>query len=137
MAPVEWTSADLVFSRQLDSDHRKLFEQLEKVRLAVECAAPANQLNFRLWRLSKDLSIHFNSEERLMRDSRYPARRWHERQHDAGRHKMARLMEAAHSRVGLNAAFEEFTGWMKDHVRLADRMFAAHLRNDQRERLAS
>jgi hemerythrin-like metal-binding protein len=138
MAPVEWTSADLVFSRQLDADHRKLFEELEKVRQAADANPGMRELSFRVWRLSKDLSIHFKSEERLMNQCRYPARLWHRRQHQAGRNKMGRLLEAARSGRGdTRTELEDFAKWLRDHVHLADRMFAAHLRNDQRVKLAS
>jgi hemerythrin len=139
MTPVEWTADDLVFSRQLDADHRKLFEDLETVRQAAEVTGQASQVSYHLWRLSKDVAIHFKSEERLMQQCRYPAKEWHAKQHQAGRNKMNRLLKA--TRAGGSeasaAALEEFARWMKDHVRLADRMFAAHLRNDRLGRLAS
>ena len=139
MTPVEWTPDDLVFSRRLDADHRKLFEEVERVRLAIEIETAANQLGLHLWRLSRDVSIHCGSEERLMQEWRYPARSWHERQHEAGRKKMAHLLEAGrggHSEER-DRALGEFVKWLKDHVRLADRMFAAYMRNEQRGRLAS
>jgi hemerythrin len=139
MTPVEWTPEDLVFSRQLDADHRKLFTELETVRQASEIGTGASPLALHLWRLSKDLSIHFASEERLMRESGYPARSWHKRQHQAGRKKMARLLEASRGTRGeeRNAALQSFAHWLKDHVHLADRMLAAYLRNEQRGRLVS
>jgi hemerythrin len=129
---VEWTSEDFVYSPRLDSDHRKLFEQVEKVRQAVEPGLD-------LWRLSRMLSMHFDSEERLMEECRYPAMRWHKRQHRAGRRKMGRLVETARVSEGdgLATALAEFAKWLRDHVHLADRMFAAHLRNDQRGRMVS
>jgi hemerythrin-like metal-binding protein len=130
---LEWSNEDYVFAPNLDSDHRKLFEQIEKVRRA------AHEPGLDLWRLSRMLSIHFASEERLMQECRYPAIRWHKRQHQAGRNKMGRLVESAHVNGGerLDGALEEFACWFKDHIHLADRMFAAHLRNDQRGRVAS
>jgi hemerythrin len=139
MNRVEWTPDDLVYSRQLDGDHRKLFDRLEQVRQTLEPSGPSSRLGFHLWRLSKDLSIHFSSEERLMREYRYPAMQWHQRQHAAGRNKMGRLLVtlrtgAADGRAG---ALDDLAQWLKDHVHLADRMFAAHLRNQERGRLAS
>jgi hemerythrin len=136
---VEWTSEDFVYSPRLDSDHRKLFEQLERVRVAVEPGETPRDPGLDLWRLSKMLSIHFASEERLMQECRYPAVRWHQRQHQAGRHRMSRLLQAAHNGDGqaLGSSLEQFAKWFKNHIHLADRMFAAHLRNDQRERLVS
>jgi len=136
---VEWSSEHLVFSPPLDSDHRKLFEQIEKVRRALEPGETAHEPGLDLWRLSRMLSMHFASEERLMRESRYPALKWHRRQHQAGLNKMGRVRQAARLDSGerLDARLEQFASWFKDHIHLADRMLAAHLRNDQRERLVS
>ena len=137
MTPVEWTSEDLVFSRRLDADHYKLFSELETVRQASEIAG-TSPLALHLWRLSKDLSMHFVSEERLMRQFGYPARSWHKRQHQAGRTKMARLLKANHGPAEeRDAALVVVAKWLKDHVHLADMMFAAYLRNEQRGRTVS
>ena len=139
MVPLQWTTDDFVYVPQLDADHRKLFQDVENLRQAVVLGTAASRAGFHLWRVSRSLSLHLASEERLMRSSRYPALQWHQRQHEAGRAKMAFVMKAVHERdePGIRDAFEDLARWMRDHVRLADRMFAAHLRNDRRERLAS
>lgn len=139
MQPLHWTSDDFVFVPQMDADHQKLFEDAENLRHAVALGQSSTQIGFQVWRLSKSLSIHLTSEERMMRSSRYPGFQWHERQHHAGRTKMAQLTQAVHhsDELGIREAFQDLVRWLCDHVHLADRMFAAHLRNDQRERLAS
>ena len=139
MNRVEWTADDLVYSRRLDGDHRKLFERLEQVRQTLELSGPSSQIGFHLWRLSKDLSIHFSSEERLMRQYQYPAMQWHQRQHEAGRNKMGRLQGAMRNAAAgePTGAFQDLAQWLKDHVHLADRMFAAHLRNQERRQPVS
>lgn len=137
--PLEWTTADLVFLPQFDADHQTLFARAETVRLALTTPAVAHQVVFDVFRLAKSFSVHAKDEEKCMRQSRYPGRQWHEHQHQAGRHKMARLLKAARGRTDQSVAdaLEEFTSWLRDHVNLADRMFAAHFRNNRRERLAS
>jgi len=74
-----------------------------------------------------------------MRQWGYPALEWHESQHQAGRNKMGRLVVAIRDGLGDGqaSAFEELVKCKIDPLPLADRMFAAHLRNEQRERLAS
>jgi hemerythrin-like metal-binding protein len=135
----EWTADDLVFVSQLDGDHQKVLADAEKVRRALESGSTARNIRFHVWRLSKRLTVHLASEERVMRCSRYPACGWHERQHQAGHNKMARLVDLARDgeRQEIAAALNEVVGWIRDHVNLADRMLASHLRNDRRERLAS
>lgn len=136
---IQWTDDDFVFVPQLDADHQKLFQDSEAMRLALSRGMDAGQVGLHMWRLTRSFSAHTASEERLMRSSRYPGHQWHERQHKAGSTKLAKLMEAAYRKDERLAtdALEDFARWMRDHVNLADRMFAAHLRNDVRARMAS
>ena len=137
--PLQFTTDDFVYVPQMDADHQKLFEAAENVRQAVALGKSASQIGFLLWRLSRSFSAHLAGEERLMRSSRYPGFQWHERQHHAGRTKMACLTQAVHrnDELGIRDGFQDLARWMADHIHLADRMFAAHVRNDQRERVAS
>jgi hemerythrin-like metal-binding protein len=137
--PFEWSPDDLVFVTQMDADHQKLIREIEAVRKALAPATPTTEAGFRCWQLSKCLSAHLVSEERMMRRSRYPASQWHASQHNAGRTKMARLVAAIQGKdvPHIEDALRELGHWMKDHIALADRMLAAHLRNDSRERLVS
>ena len=137
--PLQWTIDDFVYEPQMDADHQKLFEAAESVRRAVALGKPANEISFQLWHLAKSFNAHLAGEERQMRRSRYPGFAWHESQHQAGRAKIARLTQAVHrtDELGIRGGLEEFIRWMQDHVHLADRMFAAHLRNHDRELRAS
>ena len=134
-----WTDEDSVFVPQLDAEHEKLFEDAERMRQFVTHRLRSDNARLPLWRFSQDFLAHLNSEERLMRTSRYAGLNWHERQHQAGRTKLARLTEAVHgaNEQGVREALQDVTDWMHDHITVADRMFAAHLRNESRERLAS
>lgn len=139
MQSLQWTTDECVYVPQLDADHRKVFEDAENLRRAVALGQRVGQMEFYLFRLSKSFSVHLSGEERLMRSSRYPALQWHEHQHDAGRKKLATLTQAVHRTdpLGIPQALEDLVRWLTDHIHLADQMFAAHLRNDQRERWAS
>jgi hemerythrin-like metal-binding protein len=78
---------------------------------------------------------HFSSEERKMRAARYPSYDWHKQQHNAVR-KRIKLYGPRIEAGDLEAAkalLEFFTGWLKDHTALTDRMMGAYLRNHERE----
>ena len=139
MGTLAHTTADLVFVPQIDADHQTLFAWLEKVREGAASGDPATSPGLALWHLSKSLSAHFAGEERLMRRSEYDGFEWHQRQHQTGRKRMATLVEAVQSKNEQREqeALQQFEDWLKDHVALADRMFAAHLRNDLRTRAVS
>jgi hemerythrin-like metal-binding protein len=98
-----------------------------------------SEIAFSTWRLARSLAGHLASEERMMRRVRYPGIRWHAGQHDTGRRKMAELAAAVKesSEPEILDKLNELGKWLTDHVGLADRMFAAHMRNNRRERLVS
>src|SRR5690348_17153466 len=89
-----WTDEDSVFVPQIDAEHGKLFEDAERMRQFLTHGWRSDHAQFPLCRFSQDFLAHLNSEERLMRSSRYSGLNWHERQHQAGRTKLARLTEA-------------------------------------------
>jgi hemerythrin-like metal-binding protein len=137
--PIHWTDDDSVFVPQIDAEHEKLFEGAERMRQFLTHGWRSDHARFPLWRFSQEFLAHLAGEERLMRSSRYPGLNWHERQHQAGRTKLARLTEAVHGgdEQALREALQDVADWLHDHITVADRMFAAHLRNETRERLAS
>ena len=139
MQSLQWTTDDFVYLPQLDSDHQKIFEDAENLRKAIALGKPSSQVGFCLWRLSQSFSAHLACEERLMKKSRYPAVQWHESQHGAGRKKLALLTQAVqrNDELGVKDGLEDLARWLTDHVHIADQMFAAHIRNDHRERVAS
>ena len=133
------TEDDSVFVPEIDDEHEKLFEGAERMRQFLAHSWGADPARFPLWRFSQEFLAHLNNEERLMRTSRYAGLNWHERQHQAGRTKLARLTDAVHggNEQAVREALQDVADWMHDHITVADRMFAAHLRNEMRERLAS
>lgn len=70
-----------------------------------------------------------------MRATGYPFYPWHRQQHQTARARMAGLQ--ARIREGDRGAALELLqflhGWLDQHIRIADRMLGAHLRNRQRE----
>jgi hemerythrin len=70
-----------------------------------------------------------------MRAAGYSLYAWHHRQHHTARFSI-RVLERRIRRGDRDAAIEllDFLyGWLNDHIRLADRMLGAYLRNHQRE----
>ncbi len=136
--PLRLKHTDYGFVPQLDADHDKLFDNVERVRQSM-ALRDTSEIAFTTWKLSRSLSAHLASEERMMRRLRYPALRWHQQQHEAGRKRMAKLRAAVSGSNEPEIAdrLNALAKWLTDHIALADRMFAAHLRNNRRESLVS
>jgi hemerythrin len=136
----KWTKAHAVFIPQMDADHRNLFQMADDLHRAILAGADATRLQEMLRALIAAAEDHFAYEERLMRDSRYPGREWHERQHQTVRKRIAQFLprfEGWESDAAI-LLLEFLSGWLKEHTALTDRMLAAHVRNYERfQRLAS
>lgn len=135
----KWRTAIAVNLPEIDPEHRELYRIAEELRVAVTGGFDAAAISPLLDRLVHHLSEHFAHEETLMRESNYTAFAWHARQHRTASDKSAALI--AQIREGKSAAavdlLEFLSGWLKDHISVADKMMGAYLRNQRRLALVS
>ncbi|HEY7393037.1 MAG TPA: hemerythrin family protein [Bryobacteraceae bacterium] len=138
MRNLQWSDDHSVLIPELDEQHKGLLEAAQELRTAVLTGESKNRVEFLAGRMATRLAAHFRYEEGLMRGSRYSAMDWHERQHQTARAKLARLWDAVRGRgaESILGTLEELADWSHDHVTVADRMLAAHVRNNERERIA-
>ena len=130
----KWSKMYAVFIPEIDAEHKNIFRLAEELRQAVAGDAPADQGQAILWELIAREEDHFAHEERLMRSTNYAASAWHKGQHDTVRKKVKEFAPRIESGEGQAALLllEFLSGWLRDHVRLADCMMAAHVRNYER-----
>jgi hemerythrin-like metal-binding protein len=120
---------------EIDAEHRTLFRLAEEFHETLRKEPDAARLQLVLHSLIGALEDHFSHEERLMRDTDYPAFEWHKQQHDGVRRRVrqfAAAIDAGDSEAPL-LLVDYVAGWLKDHTRLTDRMLGAHLRNYGRQ----
>jgi hemerythrin-like metal-binding protein len=123
-----------VFIPEIDAEHQAIFRLAEELRQAVMGGAPTEREGDIVRELIARGEDHFAREERLMRSTEYLAAAWHKRQHDTVRKRLkefAPRIESGERQAAL-LLLEFLSGWLRDHVRLADCMMAAHARNYQR-----
>jgi hemerythrin-like metal-binding protein len=123
-----------VFIPEIDAEHKNIFRLADELHQAVVGGAPADQAQAILRELIASGEDHFAHEERLMRSTHYPALAWHKAQHDTVRKRVKEFAPRIEGGEGQAALLllEFFSGWLRDHVRLADCMMAAHVRNYER-----
>ena len=122
----------------MDAEHHALFQFCDRLRLALKAKEGAARVGALLDELAAHAVEHFSHEEREMRSARYSLYAWHKRQHvTAGNYLV--LLKQASERGDQDEALESLaflSAWLNDHIRLADRMLAASLRNHRRARQA-
>ena len=137
MRPFEWSEEFDVHVSEIDVEHRELFRLADDLYGALIAEAPAGEVQAALAELGTHVAEHFSHEEGLMRASGYLHYAWHRRQHAAARARMATLERRIRG-GDRNAALLalDLSVALKNHIRLADRMLGAYLRNQQRARAA-
>lgn len=120
----------------MDAEHQTLFRLARELRRAVLAGAASNPVQSMLGDLIRHTGEHFVHEERLMRSAAYPLYQWHKRQHSMGRATATRLQRCVRrgDREAAAVLLQDFSGWLKNHIRLSDRMLGAYLRNYERAR---
>ena len=123
-----------VFIPEIDAEHKNIYRLAEELSQAVAGGVPADQARAILRELIASGEDHFAHEERLMRATNYPASAWHKGQHDTVRKRMKEFAPLIEGGDGEAAPLllEFLSGWLRDHIRLADCMMAAHVRNYER-----
>ena len=131
----EWNETHAVHVPEVDDEHRQLFRLCDDLQRAMMAGAASSEVQSIVDDLVIHTAKHFSHEEREMRAAGYSLYAWHHRQHHTARFSI-RVLERRIRRGDRDAAIEllDFLyGWLNDHIRLADRMLGAYLRNHQRE----
>lgn len=115
---------------EFDAEHRNLYQLGDNLFQAWTAGAPAEAMIPSVRALLAAAEDHFAHEERLMRAARYPLLNWHGRQHETARNASKPLVARieAGDRQAVKELLELLSGWMRDHLAVADRMMAAALR---------
>ncbi len=126
-----WTEALSVGVAEIDAQHRELFSRVERVLEASLGGDPARVVPLLAF-LREYVSAHFEAEERLMLEQRYPGHRLHREQHQRFTRDL-RALEAELAAAGLTADLAErverrVVDWLRDHVYLTDTALGRFLR---------
>lgn len=122
------SDANRVGVASMDAEHRELIEHLEALRGAH--AAGQGGLAVRLDALIEATLRHFRNEEAAMARSAYPERDRHVRDHIELSSRVLQIRQQLAAGEVSTLGFELLgflEGWLLDHIRTADRAFAAHL----------
>jgi hemerythrin-like metal-binding protein len=134
MRTLKWSISHEVFVREIDDEHKEIFEALAAFQKLSNGGGEASEVRKATERLVTRMTDHFAHEERLMRAARYEAEKWHRKMHLAAKWRVEafadRLMEGHAEAAG--ELVEYLTEWLSNHTRVADRMMGAALRNHDR-----
>jgi hemerythrin-like metal-binding protein len=131
MRTLNWSISYASFVREIDDEHKEIFEELAEFQRLCAGGAKPPAVRKSAERLMTRLTDHFAHEERLMRAARYDSLKWHRKLHLAAKWRtesfVDRLLEGDPSAA--EELVEYLADWLQGHTRVADRMMGASLRN--------
>ncbi|CAA6605760.1 hypothetical protein MTBLM1_60293 [Rhodospirillaceae bacterium LM-1] len=110
----------------IDADHHRKIEALNKVEFLIESEAEASVIAKALDELIKRAAEHFAREEELMRRTRYPALDKHIELHKEFLERLSSLHASSFSaekQTDARAELDFFSDWMSVHIQNADRNY--------------
>jgi hemerythrin len=130
-APLQWTPDLAIGLPEIDAQHRELFRRAERLIAALR-AGDGGQVLPLLDYLEAYVLLHFQEEERLMHETRYPGVAAHAAEHQVFREELARIA-ADFARRGPTALValtlhNWLSDWLATHVAGVDQALGRHLR---------
>ncbi len=129
MQQVLWSEEYAVGNEQIDSQHKSLFEILNKLRISISNKQEKRYIDKNIMELQHYTVMHFSAEELYMSDAMYKNMDKHILQHDFFTGKIKELDPANDSNsVDTKIELLEFlTEWLFNHVLTEDKKAASFI----------
>ena len=136
MEQIEWSAALETGDQEIDSQHRKFIDIINKLQNAFFSDEVGDTTNIQLSILQELLDYtkyHFGYEEQRMRDAQYPDVSGHWRLHkDFEQATYEKYRRLTLGDCVLNSELLMFIRtWLVNHILKEDQLFAKHLRENQ------
>ncbi len=131
MALMNWNDSYSVNIRAFDDQHHHLFDLLNQLHDAMKAGKSNTVLGPILQELVRYTATHFESEESIMQQHRYPMLSEHRKQHQELAAQVAdfeRKYQAGTVLLGL-PLMEFLRSWLTHHIFESDRRYSGYLRS--------
>lgn len=133
MAYIDWTADNDLGIAEIDRQHRRLVEIVNRLYDAMEQRCPKFAMQGVVCDLVTYTEIHFAFEERLMQRLDFPDRESHRNEHWTMTNEVRKFEEAlTNGRLCVSLELMDFLkGWLLNHVMHADWQLARHAHGSQ------
>jgi len=128
-SPIRWTQTYCVNVAALDEQHRRLFQAVNDLNLALRAGIGNAALEAVLKNLVDYAAFHFQSEEALMEQHAFPGLSMHRAQHEMFRDKVGAFLDDYRAgRSGVAVSLMLFLqAWLNRHLLKTDKLYSAFL----------
>jgi hemerythrin len=129
MALITWDQSYSVKVAELDGHHQKLFFLLNTLHDAMRAGKGSSVIQSIVEELANYTHTHFQREEVLMEQTKYPGLDVHRAEHQKLMAKVSEYKAALDKGSGVNtsAVLEFLREWLAKHINRMDKAYASHL----------
>jgi len=131
MAIVEWSDKFKIGEAEVDKEHWGLFALIHDLADKLALGAGAESLEKTINALVAYVNVHFEHEERLMLQIRYPDYASHKKAHEALTRRVAefeRALADGTDDFDFDGLMDFLSHWLSEHIAKLDTKFAAYHR---------
>jgi len=131
MALIVWNEKFSVNVKEIDEQHKKLFDMINELDDAIVACKAKDVLSKTLADMINYTETHFSIEEGYMKESDYPELPEHKKAHDEFTSKVKRLQEnfSAGRDVFSQDVMNILKDWLSNHILFMDRKYMPFLGN--------
>ena len=129
MPIVTWCDTYSVNVGEIDEQHKKLLDLVNKLHAAVESRAEKDELIVLLGDLLEFTRIHFSTEEKLMKRHDFPEFKKHHKEHKLLLRYLVDLVDAVSGgkKLRFYSDYDVSTDWALIHISACDKSLGAFL----------
>ncbi len=129
MAFLQWKEEFSVQVQELDQQHRKLIDIINRLHDAMTTGSSNRVMGDVLTELIEYTQTHFNTEEQLFRKYTYPGELAHQVEHNQFIEKVNAVKENwQKGKIGLSTDLMIFLkDWLTNHILVTDKKYSAFL----------
>ncbi len=130
MTTINWNNELSVNVKEIDDQHKELIDIANTLINAVENKAGRTTVENVIKRLRAYTVAHFNAEEKLMREAKFPQLGVHEAEHAKLKRDVQQFQQELYKSKGPSpdAVLQFIKVWLLDHILTFDRGFARYLK---------
>ncbi|ACL16435.1 hemerythrin-like metal-binding protein [Methanosphaerula palustris E1-9c] len=127
MPIMDWTDDLSVGVTEIDNQHKRLIELINKLHDAMKAGQGKQMLETTLQELAAYTVYHFQAEEKYMVEYNYPRYHAHKIEHDAFVKKVTDFQkDFVDNRLGLTLDLMKFLkDWVNNHIKSTDKQYTA------------
>lgn len=129
MALITWDQSYSVKVAELDGHHQKLFSLVNTLHDAMRTGKGSSVIQGIVEELANYTHTHFQREEALMAETKYPGLEVHRMEHQKLMTKVGEYKAALDKGSGVNtsAVLDFLREWLAKHINRMDKAYSSHL----------